>query len=167
MLPIMLQTAAKLNQFRVLICGAPGLEYDDYEPYLKEGVDLEFGKTYSILARSEAAIVCSGTASLETALLNVPQVCAYKASPISIAIGRLLVKAKYMSLVNLNLGRLAVPELLQEVFTVDRILSELEGVLPGGKDHEKLMKDYAELRLLFGEHGADTRAANEIIQLIS
>jgi lipid-A-disaccharide synthase len=167
MLPIMLQTAAKLNQFRVLICGAPGLEYKDYEPYLKEDVNLEFGKTYSILAISEAAIVCSGTASLETALLNVPQVCAYKASPISIAIGRLLVKAKYMSLVNLNLGRLAVPELLQEVFTEERILSELTAVLPGGKDHEKLMKDYAELRLLFGEHGADTRAAKEIIQLIS
>jgi lipid-A-disaccharide synthase len=167
MLPIMLQTAAKLNQFRILICGAPGLEYKDYEPYLKKEVNLEFGKTYSILARSEAAIVCSGTASLETALLNVPQVCAYKASPISIAIGRLLVKAKYMSLVNLNLGRLAVPELLQEVFTEERILSELTAVLPGGKDHEKLMKDYAELRQLFGEHGADTRAAKEIIQLIS
>lgn len=167
MLPIMLDTAARLPQFRVLICGAPGLEYDDYEPYLKKDVDLEFGRTYSILARSEAAIVCSGTASLETALLNVPQVCAYKANPISIAIGRLLVKAKYMSLVNLNLGRLAVPELLQEVFTVERILTELENVLPGGKGHEKLQQDYAELRKVFGEHGADKRAAKEIIQLIS
>jgi lipid-A-disaccharide synthase len=143
------------------------LEYDDYEPYLKEGIDLEFGKTYSILARSEAAIVCSGTASLETALLNVPQVCAYKANPISIAIGRLLVKAKYMSLVNLNLGRLSVPELLQEVFTEERILSELKMVLPGGQNHEKLMKDYAELRTLFGEFGADKRAAEEIFKLIS
>ncbi|MCA0427016.1 MAG: lipid-A-disaccharide synthase [Bacteroidetes bacterium] len=166
MLPIMLQTLKRFPEFDAVICGAPGLDASAYQPYLSDGVKLEFGKTYEIVSKATAALVCSGTATLETALLGIPQVCGYKANPISMRIAKLLVKVKFISLVNLNLNRAAIPELIQEDFNPERVEMELRALMPGGEKHDQLLNDYQELKTVFGSTGADKRAADAVLELL-
>lgn len=166
MLPVMIKAIKKFPEYEAIICGAPGLQASDYKPYLEEGVRLEFGKTYSIVSKAKAALVCSGTATLETALLGIPQVCGYIANPISIQIAKLLVKVKYISLVNLNLDRQVIPELIQDDFNPDTIEKNLRSLMPGGDKHKQLIRDYEELKNLFGPIGADLRAAESIWKLV-
>ena len=164
-LPAMLQVVTHFKEYRFVIAGAPGINKEFYSPYLNKQVEVVFGETYRLLQNSTAAIVCSGTATLETALFNVPQVCGYVANPVSYAIAKKLVKLKYISLVNLCLDKPAITELIQGDFTPGRITEELEKILPNGAAHNRLMADYKELRQLLGHEGASDKAAKEIIQL--
>jgi lipid-A-disaccharide synthase len=118
------------------------------------------------LAAAEAAVVCSGTASLETAFFNVPQICAYKANAASLKIAKLFVKVKYMSLVNLCMNKEIVPELLQEKFNVSTIKSHLDQILIGGTSRNKMLEEYAQLQSLFGEIAPTNQAAAAILKLI-
>ncbi|MES2691643.1 MAG: lipid-A-disaccharide synthase [Bacteroidota bacterium] len=165
-LPVMLQVVTGFSAYRFVIAGAPGINPEFYSPYLNEQVEVVFGETYRLLQNSTAAVVCSGTATLETALFNVPQVCGYVANPVSYAIAKKLVKIKYISLVNLCLDKPAITELIQGDFTPDKITEELTRVLPGGVDHNKLMADYSDLRQLLEQEGASDKAAKEIIGLV-
>lgn len=165
-LPVMLQVVTRFKGYRFIIAGAPGMNREFYAPYLNKQVEVVFGETYRLLQNSTAAIVCSGTATLETALFNVPQVCGYVANPVSYAIAKNLVKINYISLVNLCLDKPAITELIQGDFTPDKITEELVKILPGGASHDRLMADYKELRQLLGHEGASDKAAKEIIGLI-
>ncbi len=166
MLPTMLSLAEELPSYQFLIAGAPGLDKSFYAQWLNSTVNIVFDETAQVLKHATAAVVCSGTATLETAIMNVPQVCAYAAHPISYNIAIRVVKVKYVSLVNLNLDRLVVNELIQKDYTKEKLLNELIQVLPGGQKLEKMRQDYAELKSLFGEEDAGLKGAKEINKLL-
>jgi lipid-A-disaccharide synthase len=164
-LPVMLQVVRRFPDYQFVIAGAPGISKEFYQPWLTPQVEVVFAQTYNVLQNSTAAIVCSGTATLETALFNVPQVCGYVANPVSYAIARMLVKIKYISLVNLCLDKPAITELIQHDFNPDKIATELQAVLPGGNKLQTLLTDYATLRKNLQGHGASERGAEAIIEL--
>ncbi len=164
-LPLMLELVKHYPTYQFVIAGAPGLEEVHYKPFLTNQVKLLFGQTYDLLKKSTAAIVCSGTATLETALFEVPQVCGYVANPISVAIARLLVNIKYISLVNLCLDRTSITELIQQDFKIERVKAELDAILPNGKELDRMKADYSELRTLLGGVGASKRAADVVVNL--
>jgi lipid-A-disaccharide synthase len=122
-------------------------------------VNLISDKTYEILYLAQAALVTSGTATLETALLGVPQVVCYKADFLSMLIAWIVVKVKYISLVNLILDTEAVKELVQYDLTEKNLLNELKAVLSGGARREKVLTDYEKLKKKLGPAGASARIA--------
>ncbi len=162
MLPVMIEATAIYKNHQLVIAGAPGLDPSFYEPWLNSRLGIVFGKTYDLLANSETAIVCSGTATLETALLHVPQVCGYAGNPISYAIAKRLVKLKYISLVNLCMDAPYITELIQYDMTAENLRKEMELIMPGGSKREQMLTDYASLQKLLGGKGASERAAKII-----
>lgn len=167
MLPKMTDLAKSYPQYQFLIAGSPGQNADFYTPFLNEHVCLLFNATREILAHAEAAVVCSGTASLETGFMRVPHVVGYVAQALTYRIGRMVVKVKYASLVNLNLNREAVKELIQYDYTPENLRREFEAILPGGSKRKQVMRDYDELESLFENTSAGQKAAAEIRKLIS
>ena len=124
------------------------------------------GQTYELLRSAEAALVTSGTATLETALFGVPEVVCYKGSFLSYEIGKRVVKIKYISLVNLIMDRLVVKELIQHDMTVENCRIELDKILNDPDHRERIQKDYAELRSILQSKGnASKRAADIIVHL--
>ncbi|SFT42846.1 lipid-A-disaccharide synthase [Lishizhenia tianjinensis] len=167
-LPVMLEAIKDFGQYRVVIAGAPSLDEDFYTSFpLPEGTEIVFGKTYDVLNVATAALVTSGTATLETALFKVPQVVCYKASPISYHIAKRLVKIKYISLVNLILDKLSVVELIQGDCNPKRIAKELKAVLPNGNRRHQVLEDYQNLSQILGGGGASDRIAEGIIKTIN
>lgn len=166
-LPKMIESTASYTSYQLVIAGAPGMDQSAYEPYLNNRVSIVWNETYDLLHVSTAAVVCSGTATLETALMNVPQVCGYVANPISYAIGKRLVKVPYISLVNLNLNRSCITELIQHEFNTQRLKQELDLILPGGAQRDRMLKEYEELKQLMGGVGASMRAADATLSLIA
>ncbi len=164
-MPILKQLPAHFPQYQFIICGAPSLDATFYQPYLNEEIQIVFNQTYDVLQHATGAVVCSGTATLETALFNVPQVCGYVAHPISYRIAKLLVKnIKYISLVNLCLDKSAITELIQNDYTLENVVRELQAVLPSGSRNLELMKDYAQLNEALGKAGASMMAAERVIE---
>ncbi|MFI5221911.1 MAG: lipid-A-disaccharide synthase [Bacteroidia bacterium] len=163
MLPIMLDATKKFTGHQLVIAGAPGLDGKIYEPFLNERLKIVFGQTYDLLHCSEIAVVCSGTATLETALFSVPQVCGYAGNQISYWIIKMLANIEYISLVNLNLRRTCITELIQHEMNPKRLGEEIALILPGGNNREKMEADYAELREMLGNKGASERAADIIL----
>ena len=167
MLPNMVRLAERYPQYRFLVAGSPGLEAEFYAPFLNPHVQLLFNCTRDLLAHAEAAVVCSGTASLETGFMGVPHVVGYVAQRLTYIIGRMVVKVKYASLVNLNLGREAVKELIQDDYNMEVLQQEFEAILKGGAKRPQILKDYEELFALFQTGKAAENAAVEIKKLIS
>ena len=164
LLPLMIELADSYDNYEFIIAGAPNFDKNYYSQfYKKKEYRLLFDETYSILESAEAAIVTSGTATLETALFNVPQVVCYKANEASYQIGKRLVKVKYMSLVNLILNRETVAELLQDEYNIDRLTKEFNDIIEGGSKRHKILVDYKELHMKVGEAGASKRVAEGII----
>jgi lipid-A-disaccharide synthase len=162
MLPLMVDIANDLPPYQFLVAGAPGLDPSFYEKWKHPSVNIVFNQTPQILKHAVAAIVCSGTATLETAIMNVPQVCGYAAQELSYQIAIRVVKVKYISLVNINLDRMVISELIQKDYQKEKVLNELKLILPGGAKRETMFKDYAELRNLFGEEDAGLKGAQAI-----
>lgn len=166
-LPIMLQAVQDLHQYQIVIAGAPSLDVSFYAPLIaNRNVKIIHGATYDVLASSEAAIVTSGTATLETALLNIPEVVCYKASPISYAIAKRLVKIKFISLVNLIMDREVVRELIQHECNATQIREELELILKGGAKRENMLADYEKMRQNLGGGGASEKVAQSLLKTI-
>lgn len=164
MLPIMLSSINDFPDYQFVVAGAPSQEFALYEPFLKAGnADVIFGKTYDLLQQSEAALVTSGTATLETALFKVPEVVCYKGSAISYAIAKQLIKVKYISLVNLIMDREVVKELIQGELNTVMLKDELSKVLKGGEKRDKLQADYDELIQKLGGAGASEKTAQLMI----
>lgn len=170
-LPAMLQAAAPFaGSHQLVVAGAPGIEPGYYEAFLKDkDVAIVRGQTYALLAHAAAALVTSGTATLETALFDVPQVVCYK-TPLPQIIGwlrRHVLSVKHISLVNLIADGEVVRELVAESFTIDNIRRELEAILPGGPARQPMLDGYAEVRRRLGKTGAPDNAAEIMVRLLS
>lgn len=163
-LPDMLAAAEKFPGYTCVIAGAPSFSRDFYEPFLQQrDVPIVFNATYDLLSHADSALVTSGTATLETALFHVPQVVLYKASPASIAIARMVIRVKFISLVNLIMDRLVVKELIQQDCTPPKIAEELSKLLDGA-GRSRMLDDYHQLDKKMGEPGASARTALLIIR---
>ncbi len=167
-LPLMIQLADSYSNYEFVIAGAPNFSKEYYSQFFKEqDYRILFNKTYPILEAAEAAIVTSGTATLETALFDVPQVVCYKANEASYQIAKRLVKVKYMSLVNLILNKEAVAELLQDEYNISRFTKEFESIIKGGNKRTEILKNYEDLHHKVGKAGASKRVAEGIIEIIN
>jgi lipid-A-disaccharide synthase len=169
-LPTMIEAVKPyMKDYRVILAGAPGIDPAYYEPFLAEsGVEVVHGQTYDLLSKAHAALVTSGTATLETALFNVPQVVCYKLPLPKIAriVRRYLIKVPYISLVNLIADREVVTELLADTFTVSHIRHELDRIL-SGPDRERMLEGYAEVSRRLGDLKAPDNAARLMVGLLS
>lgn len=167
MLPLMLASVADFKDFKIVIAQAPNLDKNIYLPFL-ENTDIALiqHQTYNILKLAKLAIVTSGTATLETALFQVPQLVCYIANPISYAIAKQLVKVKYISLVNLILDRNAVVELIQNDVTVQNIQQEMKRLLFDETRIQGLKKDYEALKNILHEGNASEKTAEIMYQLV-
>lgn len=162
MLSVMLEMIADFPAYQFVIAGAPSQEYEFYQPFLKNyKVKFISNKTYDLLANAHAAIVTSGTATLETALFKVPQIVCYKANSISYMIAKRLVNLKYISLVNLIMDKEVVTELIQNDFNKNRLKMELHKILDENNRKEIFM-NYFELEKELGGKGASDRIAKLI-----
>ena len=166
-LPAMIDAVTSLPQewgeMEIVVAGAPGIEKDYYDTFLRDHPQIEivFGRTYDLLSRATAALVTSGTATLETCCFNVPQVVCYHTSPARLtrwAFDHIL-SCKYISLVNLIADREVVPELFADRFSVDNIRRHLTDILPGGKAREDMLKGYEEVHRRLGNDNAPDNAA--------
>ena len=159
-LPIMVQAALQQG-LPAVVCAMRHLPDSVYAPARQAGIPLVYNQTRETLKGAAMAWVASGTATLETALLGVPQVVCYKASALSVGIARRLIRVPYISLVNLLLNRPAVTELIQKELTVDRLLQASQRLSGAGR--QQLADDYTELRHLLGSAGCFDRAALRIL----
>ena len=168
-LPAMIEAVKPyVKDYRVVLAGAPGIEPAYYEPFMAgSGVEVVHGKTYDLLSQAHAALVTSGTATLEAALFNVPQVVCYKLPLPKIArvVRRHLIKVPYISLVNLIADREVVTELLADTFTVGHIRHELEKILDG-PGREQMLNGYAEVWRRLGDQKAPDNAARIMFKLL-
>tara|TARA_Y100000589_G_scaffold155323_1_gene147932 strand:+ start:71572 stop:72693 length:1122 start_codon:yes stop_codon:yes gene_type:complete len=168
MLPIMLEVADKFSAYHFVIAQAPSLSDDYLLSYTQNhpNVSIIKNKTYPLLNEAYAALVTSGTATLETALFNVPQVVCYKGNYISYLIAKNLVDIQYISLVNLILDKELVKELIQNEMNVKSVTEELQKILQP-ESQEKMLTGYRELVKKLGEKGASERAAKIILNEIN
>ena len=162
-LPAMIEAARDfMADYRVVLAGAPSVPADYYERFVAgTGVEIVYNSTYKLLAEATAALVTSGTATLETALFGVPQVVCYE-TPVPRLIAFLrkhLLKVRYISLVNLIADREVVAELVADTFSVDNIRRELRRILPGEQAREDMLRGYAEVRRRLGKENAPDNAA--------
>ena len=162
MLSVMLSLIDDFKDYQFVIAGAPSQEYSFYQPFIKSNnVKFISNKTYDLLSVSTAALVTSGTATLETALFKVPQVVCYKGSNISYQIAKRIITLKFISLVNLVMDREVVTELIQNNFNKKRLKEELYKILDE-KHRTKLFLDYYELEKVLGGKGASEKTAKLI-----
>ena len=167
-LPMMLEAVKYYPGYQPVIAGAPGIDKEFYKPYLDAGARIVFGETYNILNNAHAALVTSGTATLETGIVRVPQVVCY-ATPMARLYSWLkkrFLKVKFVSLVNLVAGREVVRELVAADMTIDNIKSELGKILIDGEERTTMLKEYDRMLEILGEAGASERAAGKIVSLL-
>jgi lipid-A-disaccharide synthase len=163
MLPLMLSMKDKYPDYQFIIAGAPSQTKEYYQTFIgNAGVPILFGQTYQLLQRSHAALVTSGTATLETALFNVPEVVCYKGGSISYAIAKQLVKVKYISLVNLIMDKEIVKELIQNELNETNLKIELDKLL-NMDTRAKMLSDYSELKEKLGSSGASKKTAELMV----
>ena len=170
-LPAMIEATKHLaGQYDIVLAGAPGIDPDYYQQFLAgSSVHLVVNETYPLLAKATAALVTSGTATLETCMFRVPQVVCYE-TPLPRLIGflkRHVLKVKWVSLVNLIANHEVVRELVAETFSVENIRHELEAILPGGDKRERMLSEYEEVHRLLGDSNAPDEAARIMIDKLS
>ena len=166
-LPVMLKAASHFPDYQFVVAGVSSLDKSLYKKILgNSDVFLIENQTYELLQNSSAAVVTSGTATLETALFTVPEVVCYKATGISYCLARWMIKVKFISLVNLVMGREVVKELIQGEMTEANIVKELDQLLHNGKRQRQLLEDYEELKGRLGNAGASEKAAEVIIDAL-
>ncbi len=173
MMPVLTEFARKMHalpqytDYQFIIAGAPARSISDYSPWLKEEegyIKVLFGQTQSVIRHAEAAVVNSGTASLETVLFGTPQVVGYRMSPVTYAIGRMIIKVKYISLGNLCIDRLAFRELIQDECNADALVEEVRALIENKEYRAGMLDEYAEIRRVLGGSGASAAVAKAMIQ---
>lgn len=164
----MMEASRSFPQYQFVIAGAPGIAPEFYSHYLTDGAKIVFGETYRLLRHSEAALVTSGTATLETALFRVPQVvCYYTAAGKLVSfLRRHILKVKYISLVNLVSGSEVVTELVADGMTVDNIRRELSAIIEGGSRRIQMLSGYDRMIQILGTPGASERAAKLMVKYL-
>ncbi len=165
-LPVMLRMTGHFPEYEFVIAGAPSMTDADYAPYIGDlPVRILYGETYRILSQAKAALVTSGTATLETALLRVPQVVCYsgEGGRLSYFLFKHFVKVKYISLVNLIFGGEVVKELMMQYLSEKNVLNELSRILYSERDREKMLRNYDEVIRRLGPSGASGRFARMMV----
>ena len=165
----MLEASRSFPDYQLVVAKAPGQEDAFYKTLLKgyPNVSSVANQTYDLLSRAKAACVTSGTATLETALFGVPEVVCYKGSSISYQIAKRLIKVKFISLVNLIMGKLVVKELIQGDLNVENLKRELDKILTDPLTQQQLQKDYTDLKNLLSMGGnASANAAKSIFNFL-
>jgi lipid-A-disaccharide synthase len=170
MLEVMLDVVDKFPQFQFVVAGAPAIPEDFYEKIIEKkrqtgNVMLLKNQTYDLLTQSHAAVVTSGTATLETALFGIPEVVVYKGNSLSYAIAKRLVEVKFISLVNLIMDRELVKELIQDDCTPETIRAALDELLKPGK-YQHMQVGYRALKGRLGNAGAAVRAAGDMVGVL-
>ena len=167
MLRIMMSVRPFFPDYQFVVAGAPSIPRDFYTEILRDtGVGLVMNQTYDLLSQSSAALVTSGTATLETALMGVPQVVCYKGNFLSYLIARLLVHVEYISLVNLISGKMLVPELIQSELNRTNLVNELSMILENEYTRQTTIDGYQSLKQQLGGRGASNRAVSKMIQYL-
>lgn len=174
MMPVLTEFAAKMHslpqyaEYQFLIAGAPARSINDYEPWLTDGnskyIKVLFGETQPIIRHAEAAVVNSGTASLETVLFNTPQVVGYITNPVTYWIARKIVKIKYISLGNLIIDRLGFKEFIQNDCNADALVIEIRDLIENPERRARMLEDYADIRNALGGSGASAAVARAMIE---
>ena len=167
-LPLMLEAMKGYPDYQPVIAGAPGIDKDFYKPYLEEGACIVFGETYNILNNAHAALVTSGTATLEAGIFRVPQVVCY-ATPMARLYSWLkkhFLKVKFVSLVNLVADKEVVRELVAADMTLENVKAELGKILADGKERKTMLDEYDRMLEILGEAGASQRAARKTVALL-
>lgn len=171
MLPVMIEVSRQFPEYQFVISGAPGLDRDYYTKVIGAdcNIPIVFGQTYNLLKFSRAALVTSGTATLETALFGVPEAVLYRISAPDFLyrVGRKLLKVKWISLANLIVGREIIRELVQMDCNPRTIANELRKILDDKQYDAEFQRNYAELRQRMGSAGASQRAAQAVIKFVS
>ncbi len=162
-LPKMLVVAPQFSEYQFVVAGVKSVPE---VIYTQQDVAVVFDQTHALLHHAEAAMVASGTATLETALLGVPQVVCYEASPVSYFIARLLIHVKFISLVNLILDKEVVKELIQHDFSEKNLLAELHDLMEDNERRKQIVSEYALLRTKLGTSGASENAAAVIADIL-
>ena len=173
MMPVLTEFAAKMHaiqeyaDYQFLIAGAPARSMNDYQPWLTEEnskyIKVLFGETQSIIRHAEAAVVNSGTASLETVLIGTPQVVGYIGHPITYIIAKRIVKIRYISLGNLIVDRLAFKEFIQHDCNADALVDEIRMLIEDKEYRQKMLENYADIRNELGGKGASSAVAKAMI----
>mgnify|MGYP002624778647 CR=1 FL=1 len=167
MMPVFMQLADKWHsahpETHFVIAGAPSRSPRDYDLGGRDFVHLVFGETYGALRHGEAAVINSGTASLEAALIGTPQVVGYRMAYGTYVMLKGMIKVKFISLANLIIDRPAFRELLQDYFTADNLYAELDRILSDSLYRERMLGDYKEISRLLGGTGASLRAAKAVM----
>jgi len=163
----LLRSDSRFNGYKLIVAGAPSMRLKDYTRYLPydSKIEILFGETYSILHQADAAVISSGTASLEAALIGTPQVVCYGMNPITWLIAKHTVKVKYVSLANLIEDKFIFKELLQGDSAPEKIFSELGSLLFDSSYIGQMKADYRQLRVHLGEGGASEKIAAKMIEL--
>lgn len=167
-LPLMLEAIKDYPGYQPVIAGAPGIDKDFYKPYLEDGACIVFGETYNILNNAHAALVTSGTATLEAGIFRVPQVVCY-ATPMARLYSWLkkhFLKVTFVSLVNLVANKEVVRELVAADMTLENVKAELGKILADGKERKTMLDEYDRMLEILGEAGASQRAARKIVTLL-
>ena len=174
MMPVLTEFAAKMHalpqyaDYQFIIAGAPARNLEDYSAWLNEEnskyIKILFGQTQSIIRHAEAAVVNSGTASLETALFGTPQVVGYIMNPLTYRLARLIVKIKYISLGNLIVNKFAFKEFIQDDCNPDALVKEIRALIEDTDYRQQMLTDYAEIRTLLGDTGASAAVAKAMIE---
>ena len=165
LLPVMISVVDKFPKYQFVIAGAPNFDKEYYDRF-KKGHDIPvlFNATYDLLNIAQAAIVASGTATLETALFNVPQVVVYRGHPVSIAIARMVVKIGFISLVNLIMDAMVVKELIQEECNAENIFNEIDAILNNQAYRTTMLNSYELLDEKMGKPGASLKTGKLIVK---
>ena len=165
MLGVMLKVIPHFPEYQFVIAGVPSVDKTLYKSLIGSA-DVTFveNQTRELLQNASAALVTSGTATLETALFNVPEVVCYKASPLSYYIAKRLIRVKYISLVNLVMDKQVVAELIQGDLTENNLVTQLQRLLGNNKVQSQLLDDYMELQSRLGDAGASGKAAAVVVE---
>lgn len=167
MLPIMANVAEQFTDYDFIVTGAPAIDENFYPQFIGDKpVRVISNITYEILSHSTAGLITSGTATLEAALFELPQIVCYKGGKVSVAIARMVANVKYISLVNLILDKPAVKELIQNDLTEENIIEELKNILPKGKKHKQIKEYYVSLSKELDQPGIYKRIAENMHQRV-
>lgn len=167
-LPVILDAIKDFTNHQIIVSGAPGIDTGFYDKFIPDrNTGFVFNQTYELLPHSDAAIVNSGTAALETALIGTPQVVVYHVAfgKVALMLKDIFIKVKYVSLVNLIAGKEVVKELLGHYFTAENVKKEVEKLISDKVYRTNMLKDYEEVKKLLGEPGAAKNAAKGIVEL--
>jgi lipid-A-disaccharide synthase len=166
MLHEMLAVLPAFQEYQFVVAGVSNLDRSYYQHFERNGIKIVMDQAFDLLSRASAALVTSGTATLETALFNVPQVVCYRTSGLTYMIGKAVIKVPYISLVNLIVGHTVVEEYIQGNFTARNLLDELKRLLTDEAYIAKQREGYAELRQKLGQHSAARQAAGLMIKYL-